>query len=198
ELVTIVQASLEFLERGPVVGGYKRDVSPPPLVDEQPALQASHIHLAQPSLAPKTMKLLLTLALTFLAVLPASADFHIVDADARIGIGGSQSGNHGFQLIDSNKFDNCIYIASAPINPGIMKEDDKTPYRNALGGVCGMRDLDFWYRADSDTYDYYQRNGDGTKLGTCYRNNSGKFHSCHVFLSTVKYGLTMPRSLLLN
>jgi hypothetical protein len=130
------------------------------------------------------MKLSLLFVAAFSSL--ALADFHLMDADARQGFGGSQTSSFGFQLIDSNKFDDCSTILNQPIESGIMDDDDKTSYRKSDAGVCSSGALNFYYIGDSDSYDYYYDGGDGTKIGSCYRNNSGASHNCISFFATVR------------
>ncbi|KAJ2979736.1 hypothetical protein NQ176_g3069 [Zarea fungicola] len=39
-------------------------------------------------------------------------------------------------------------------------------------GLCGMGQLDFYYRSDRGVWEFYVNNGDGSLQGTCYSNSA--------------------------
>jgi hypothetical protein len=41
-------------------------------------------------------------------------------------------------------------------------------------GLCGMKQLDFYYKSDKGGWDFYVHGGDGSLQGTCYKNSATK------------------------
>ena len=113
---------------------------------------------------------------------PIAADFHILSAESAIKEGGNRDRVSDRILVASNDY-NCNGFNSAHgegngtlADSGLASQPEGV--MTFVEGVCGSPTLDFWFRSDSYTYDYYQSGGDGTLLGTCYRNDDAPSKTC--------------------
>lgn len=54
-------------------------------------------------------------------------------------------------------------------------------------GLCGMGQLDFYYRSDRRVWEFYVHNGDGSLQGTCYSNSGSDWCVQHATTLATDY-----------
>lgn len=116
---------------------------------------------------------LATLALS----IPCLADFHIGRADKQ-----TNPFSKDFPVINwtdytvcpSNYFGcQCYGGLKATSGRGVSTKGNKPPTGDFSinAGLCGVGQLDFYYRANENKWEFYIDNGNGQLQGTCYPNN---------------------------
>jgi len=118
---------------------------------------------------------------------PTLADFHIgeqVHNDRGI------TDTTDFVACPSNYYKcNCFGMPNPASDRGVYIKSGQSPASNSFSldaGLCGMGQLNFYYRQDKGGWDFYVNGGDGSLQGTCYPNLHAKDEGCPIFQYTYK------------
>lgn len=69
---------------------------------------------------------------------------------------------------------NCKCFGSIGIDRGVKvlpRGSTKGSFFSLASGLCGMGQLDFYYRPNFGHWEFYVHGGNGQVQGTCYKNN---------------------------
>ena len=124
---------------------------------------------------------------TLLLLSPTLADFHIGQQDA-VAAGPKEPISTTSYLACPSNYYNC-YCYGAIGNPdrGVYTLYHQSPGSATFSlnsGLCGMGQLDFYYRQSKGGWDFYVNGGDGSLQGTCYSNSDTKTCAKLGFLSS--------------
>lgn len=108
---------------------------------------------------------------------PGLADFHIGRADKQTNPFNKDSpviSWTDYVACPSNYFGcQCYGYISATADRGVLTRQNKPPTGDFSinAGLCGLGQLDFYYRQAENKWEFYKNGGDGAIQGTCYSNS---------------------------
>lgn len=123
------------------------------------------------------------------SALPCLADFHIGRADKETNPFNTDSPVlqwTDYVACPSNYFGcKCYGKISPSADRGVSTRQRKPPTGDFSieAGLCGMGQLDFYYRAADNKWEFYVNGGNGDIQGTCYPNSTHDL--CFLTTSTI-------------
>lgn len=126
----------------------------------------------------------------FLLLPTALADFHVGRvAKETIPFGQGQPIKWTASIACPSNYLNCNCYGQMQDNAD--RGVGTNPPRHDIGGdfslaagLCGMGQLNFYYRSDRGVWEFYVANGDGKVQGTCYKNSASDWCSRGAYLDS--------------
>ncbi|KAN0076667.1 hypothetical protein V8E54_006809 [Elaphomyces granulatus] len=128
-----------------------------------------------------------TIFAALLLLSPTLADFHIGQHD-RVSAGPQGPISATLYLACPSNYYNCKCYGSIRPDRGVFTVGGQSPGSATFSlsaGLCGMGQLDFYYRQSKESWDFYVNGGDGSLQGTCYSNSDTQ--TCYSFYFSATY-----------
>jgi hypothetical protein len=127
-----------------------------------------------------------TIFAALLLLSPTLADFHIGQQDG-VSAGPKEPISTTDYLACPSNYYNCKCYGSIHPDRGVFTVRGQSPGSATFSlsaGLCGMGQLDFYYRQSKGGWDFYVSGGDGSLQGTCYSNSDTETCYSLGFLAT--------------